>query len=513
MLRPKPISASSVGAASSAVVAAAQPPPPPPRDGMKVLVTGASGATGSRVVRELLADGSFVRALVRDRARGVAALEKVGVAPADHEGRLEIIVTDIYNLPPAVFDGVSAVISCTGTRVGPTGDTPDRALYLQGLEFFEPTILEDTPENVEYRGIQFLAKGAAAAFSDSAEERTLVPVLRHEDSPEFSATWGSLDDLVMGGVSQSSVRAENGELVFSGSISTKNSGGFASARTVNFSKALDLSGCSGMHIRVKGDGKRYKFIARCDERWDGIAHCVSFDTIDGEWIDVDMPWTRFNTVFRADTLPDGESIKPGKISALQIMLSKFEYNRELNPKFTPGTFELRVGMVNGMKALNARGSAGGSPYPKFVAVSSAGATRYFRKDEFPQEDQLPPAVRMNDMLGRIMEWKLSGEDSLRMELKDAGGYVIVRPCALTEKEPVGSESLRIEQGDNMTGQIGRDDLSRLLVELLYKPKKNFTFEVAEVRPAVRVQSVDNVVELEMDKPQERRFASFPYLPK
>lgn len=220
------------------------------------------------------------------------------------------------------------MISCTGTRVGPPGDTPDRALYLQGIEFFEPKILEDTPENVEYEGIRLLAEGAAAEFEKSAAEggaAELVPVLAHDDSEEFQRLWGVLDDVVMGGVSESSIACENGELVFSGKTSVANSGGFASARTVNFPSPLDMSDCDGVRMRVLGDGNRYKFIVRCDEKWDGIAHCHSFDTVAGEWTDVDIPWAAFNTVFRADTLPDGARIQPGRICALQIMLSKFEY--------------------------------------------------------------------------------------------------------------------------------------------------------------------------------------------
>lgn len=266
MLRPPPAVGTQAGRdrASSPDASRAAPPE---RSAMTVLVTGASGATGSRVVRELLADGSSVRALVRDREKAVAQLELVGVRVADYDtSRLNLIVSDLYNLPLDVFKNCSAVVSCTGTPVGPRGDTPDRARYLQGVKYYEPILLDDTPENVEYVGIKNLAEGAASWFQTLSSANSgrvtstegVVPILDLSTDAAVQATFGSLDDLVMGGVSQSSVAGKNGQLVFSGSISTSNSGGFASARTSNFPEPLDISECRGFRLRVKGDGQRYK---------------------------------------------------------------------------------------------------------------------------------------------------------------------------------------------------------------------------------------------------------------
>jgi uncharacterized protein YbjT (DUF2867 family) len=59
-------------------------------------------------------------------------------------------------------------------------------------------------------------------------------------------------------------------------------------------------------------------------------------------------------------------------------------------------------------------------------------------------EEEPPAVRMNDMLGGLLTYKLAGEDRLR-----ASGvpYAIVRPCALTV-EPSGMP-VKVGQGDTM----------------------------------------------------------------
>jgi Complex I intermediate-associated protein 30 (CIA30)/NAD(P)H-binding len=254
-------------AAAAAAAAAATPGPIKPRADMLVLVTGAAGATGRRVVRELLADGSRVRAVVRNREAAVAALAKVGVSAEESADRLELVVTDLYNLTEGLFDGVDAVIGCTGTRIGPAGDTPDRAMYMQGLKFFTPVVLDDSPANVELVGVLALAERAAARFASlSTEGRVAVPVLAFDDE-SFGTAWNSLDDVVMGGVSESRVVSEAGEFVFKGIVSADNGGGFASARSVNFPTPLNLGDYDGLRMRVKGDGNRYKIILRCDSKW------------------------------------------------------------------------------------------------------------------------------------------------------------------------------------------------------------------------------------------------------
>lgn len=157
--------------------------------------------------------------------------------------------------------------------------------------------------------------------------------------------WGPLDDVVMGGVSASSFQQVDRAALFTGNVSTENSGGFASVRTRNFEPAVNLSGCEGIELRVKGDGNRYKFIARDDEKWDSIAYTYSFDTIADEWITLNIPFAELVPAFRAKTLKDASSIAVEHLRSLQLMLSKFEYDGALNPKFTPGTFHLYVATI------------------------------------------------------------------------------------------------------------------------------------------------------------------------
>lgn len=264
-------------------------------------------------------------------------------------------------------------------------------------------------------------------------------------------------------------------------------------------------------MRVKGDGKRYKFIVRCDNRWDGVSHCYSFDTVDGKWITVDAPFTSFNTVFRAKTLPNGKPLDPSHISAFQLMLSKFEYDSDLNPAFSAGPFHLQLDTVYAYNVGNVS-SRQRPTFPKFVHIGSGGCTRVLRKD-FPKSDDIP-AVQMNEMLGRILEWKLAGEDVIRSSLAEYG-YTIIRPCAMTETDPAGLASLDIAQGDNITGRVSRDDVARLVVEVLYSHCANKTFEVRENtdRHKGNQNLFDTAEMLNVDSDAtSRNFGEFPYVP-
>ncbi|BCX07249.1 MAG: hypothetical protein KatS3mg066_1108 [Fischerella sp.] len=420
-----------------------------------ILVAGATGGVGKRVVRRLAERGYRVRSLVRDIERGRSIIGD----------NTELVVADITNqetFTPPVMANIQAIICCTAVRVQPKeGDTPEREKYYQGVKFYQPEIVGDTPENVEYRGVKNLVE-AAAKYLPASGEKILFDFTN--PSTEMKNIWGAVDDVVMGGVSESNIQLVEGTALFAGNVSTANSGGFASVRTKNFSPAFNLSGYEGIKLRVRGDGKRYKFFLRADTKWDGIGYSYSFDTIANTWIDVRIPFADLVPVFRAKTLQDCPPIATNQISSFQLMLSKFEYDGELNPQFSPGGFALQVESIK---------AYGGEALPQFILVSSAGVTRPGRPGINLEEE--PPAVRLNDQLGGILTWKLKGEDSLR-----ASGipYTIIRPCALTEE--VGGKSLIFEQGDNIRGKISREDVAEICLQALQQPQAcNITFEVKE----------------------------------
>lgn len=155
--------------------------------------------------------------------------------------------------------------------------------------------------------------------------------------------WGPLDDVVMGGVSKTAL--EPGQAfdgVWKGFVTSANNGGFAGIRTKLLRTPWDLSSCKGIRLRVVGDGNRYKFITRDDEEWNGIAWSYSFDTSRNTETTIQIPFTSLRPTRFARTMPGTLSFNQARVTALQLSLSKFEYDGALNPKFTEGEFLLSI---------------------------------------------------------------------------------------------------------------------------------------------------------------------------
>jgi len=424
---------------------------------MTILVAGATGGVGKRVVEKLLAHNYRVRALVRDLDRAKSVL-------GDRAELVELYEADITiaeTLKPAMMAGVEAVICCTGTKVQPVeGDTPTREKYYQGVKFYMPEVV-DTPELVEYEGMKNLVRLISEQIAPTGSKLIFDFTNPNTDIEE---TWGAVDDVVMGGVSQSQIRLADDRAIFTGIVSTDNNGGFASVRTRNFSPPMNLSGYEGIELKVMGDGKRYKFITRCEGKWDGVGYCYSFDTIYDYPTTIRIPFKDLIPVFRAKTVREASQLDSAKIYSMQLMLSKFEYDGELNPKFEPGSFKLEVESI---------AAYGGLATPQLVQISSAGVTRPGRPGIVLADE--PPAVRMNEQLGGILTWKLKGEEVIRAS--DLS-YTIIRPCALTEQP--GDKILYVEQGDNLRGQVSRDAIAELCIRAMNLPSAvDKTFEVNE----------------------------------
>jgi hypothetical protein len=112
--------------------------------------------------------------------------------------------------------------------------------------------------------------------------------------PETVKPWFRVNDGVMGGVSESQlVATDRGTAVFSGNISFKNNGGFATVQA-DFSPPLDLSQFIGLELRLLGDGKRYGVYLRNNRAV--LAYQAVFDTTNGEWLTVRLPFSSFQAI-------------------------------------------------------------------------------------------------------------------------------------------------------------------------------------------------------------------------
>ncbi len=435
-----------------------QPQPQPPQQ--TVLVIGATGNLGRRVVRGLLAANYAVKALVRDRQRAGQILDLAALPPGLDQ-RVTLVEGDVTQaLPETLFTGVDAVISCLGAIVRPANPDNREANYAQGTTFYEPAVIEATPEQVEYQGVGNLLQLAQPHFQALNPEQVLFD-FQHPNAATVER-WGALDDVVMGGVSQSQLILGTDGAVFTGHVSTANSGGFVSIRTKNCEPPLDLSAYSGIQIRLKGDGQRYKFFVRSSPAWDGVGYAFAFDTKPGIWETITIPFSQLTPVFRAKTAPQAPSFDPATVYSFQLMLSKFEYDGALNPHFQPGPFQLVMEQIRTYSE---------SPCPRWIMVSSAGATR----PGTPEAATDPrPIVRLSDQLGGILTWKFKGEELIR---HSGIPYTIIRPTALTET--AGQQPLILSQGDTLAGKVSREDVAGLCIQALRWPKATGkTLEVA-----------------------------------
>lgn len=163
-------------------------------------------------------------------------------------------------------------------------------------------------------------------------------VLADFSTTEGDPGWYVVNDNVMGGRSEGGFTIDDGALRFAGRTNT-DGGGFSSIRTrpVEF----DLSTYDGIRLRVKGDGRRYTWRLSTNARWQGgeVAYWADFDTQDGTWSTVDIPFSRFVPRYRGTRL-DGPELDPGRITGMGLMI----YDR------VDGPFELRLAAVNAFSA-------------------------------------------------------------------------------------------------------------------------------------------------------------------
>jgi NADH dehydrogenase [ubiquinone] 1 alpha subcomplex assembly factor 1 len=148
----------------------------------------------------------------------------------------------------------------------------------------------------------------------------VASILLDFDDPADAALWRPVDDVVMGGVSQSVFeQAGTGVARFRGNVSLENFGGFASVRTPP--RDWDTAGTEAFVLRVRGDGKTYKFTLRTGDGFDGIQYQQRFTTSIGEWSDVRLPVTEFVATFRGRKVPFAPSLDPAKVRAIGLMIS------------------------------------------------------------------------------------------------------------------------------------------------------------------------------------------------
>ncbi len=139
-------------------------------------------------------------------------------------------------------------------------------------------------------------------------------------NPDDIKPWQIINDTVMGGVSESSLRqSSNGSVLFSGHVSLENFGGFCAVSSRG-NNNHDLTGNEGIVIRVKGDGKNYKLTIKTDLSFNGFAYQFPFVTKKDAWMTIRAPFNDFTAWFRGMPVADAALVNTTEIKSFGLLI-------------------------------------------------------------------------------------------------------------------------------------------------------------------------------------------------
>ena len=172
----------------------------------------------------------------------------------------------------------------------------------------------------------------------------LATVVRAEDNqtmlfdfskPDAAKAWQTVNDGVMGGVSDGKVRITEKNLEFYGTLSLENNGGFASVR----SKAakMDLSKYDGLVFKVRGDGRDYYLNVHVPTYQIAFSYRASFKTEKDKWTEVTIPFTDLKATSFGRVVEKGKPLNPSNVEAVGFLLADKK----------AGPFKLEVAWIKG----------------------------------------------------------------------------------------------------------------------------------------------------------------------
>ena len=137
------------------------------------------------------------------------------------------------------------------------------------------------------------------AFSMTPSHAEPGKVLFDFSNPAAMRGWQVEDDGVMGGVSRGNMLHDKaGHAIFRGEVSLENNGGFSSIQN-NFSP-MDVSKYQHAILRLKGDGKDYRFIVESDPN--ARHYYVAELGTNGDWQEIKIPLRKMYPMCRGDRL-------------------------------------------------------------------------------------------------------------------------------------------------------------------------------------------------------------------
>lgn len=149
-------------------------------------------------------------------------------------------------------------------------------------------------------------------------------------------SWSSQNDTVMGGKSRGTASWVDGALVFGGTLSLENNGGFSSV-VGNLGQRIsrDVAPINSISISARGDGKTYVLQLRTDD--DSVRYVQRFTTEAGVEHTYSLPLAAFEPVnFQLSPLKNAPQVDPFAVTGLALYILDKQ----------AGPFELRVRRID-----------------------------------------------------------------------------------------------------------------------------------------------------------------------
>lgn len=143
-------------------------------------------------------------------------------------------------------------------------------------------------------------------------------LLLNSEIMNTSDQWRIVNDGVMGGLSSSKAIVKDDKIIFSGTVSLENNGGFASLRSPV--KDYNFEKFSGIEIKIKGDGKRYSISIKETTYFSGYFYTTSFETKKDEWIVVQIPFNQFKLYYFGKETSSNKKIPLNNIKEISLLI-------------------------------------------------------------------------------------------------------------------------------------------------------------------------------------------------
>lgn len=143
-------------------------------------------------------------------------------------------------------------------------------------------------------------------------------LLLNSEIMNTSDRWRIVNDGVMGGLSSSKAVVKDDKIIFSGTVSLENNGGFASLRSPV--KDYNFEKFSGIEIKIKGDGKRYSISMKETTYFSGYFYTTSFETKKDEWIVVQIPFNQFKLYYFGKETSSNKKIPLNNIKEISLLI-------------------------------------------------------------------------------------------------------------------------------------------------------------------------------------------------